>query len=69
MSKSDLEVILPIIARNPPIFPIIGGVILVLFGELVKIDPLASAGWSSLVTGFFLQLGWYLMIHAKSKYR
>jgi hypothetical protein len=69
MSKSDVEVILPIIVRNPPIFPIIGGVLLVLFGELVRIDPLASAGWSSLVTGLFLQIGWYVMINARSKYR
>ncbi|MFX0183388.1 MAG: hypothetical protein ACFE95_09940 [Candidatus Hodarchaeota archaeon] len=69
MSETEIEVVYDLIARNPPIFAIIGGVILVLFGELVKIEALVSSGWSSLITGIFLQIGWYVMINSRRKRR
>lgn len=69
MSETEIEVIYDLIARNPPIFAIIGGVILVLLGELVQLEALVSSGWSSLITGIFLQIGWYVMINSRRRRR
>lgn len=69
MSETELEIVYGLIARNPPIFAIIGGVLLVLLGELVEIEALLSSGWSSLVTGIFLQIGWLVMINSGRRRR
>jgi len=69
MSETEIEVVYDLIARNPPIFAIIGGVILVLLGELVQLEALVSSGWSSLITGIFLQIGWYVMINSRRRRR
>ncbi|MFX0052790.1 MAG: hypothetical protein ACFFAJ_15515 [Candidatus Hodarchaeota archaeon] len=69
MSETEIEVVFDLVARNPPIFAIIGGVILVLIGGLVNIDALITSGWSSLITGIFLQIGWYIMINSRRRRR
>ena len=69
MSETELEVVYDLIARNPPIFAIVGGVLLVLLGGLIEIEALVSSGWSSLVTGVFLQMGWIVMINSRRKRR
>lgn len=69
MSETEIEVVYDLIARNPPIFAIIGGVLLVLLGELVQLEALVSSGWSSLITGIFLQIGWYVMINSRRRRR
>ncbi|MFX1505103.1 MAG: hypothetical protein ACFFDC_03215 [Promethearchaeota archaeon] len=63
MSEPDIDVIYHLIARNPPIFIIIGGILIILLGELVDTELLIFSGWSSLITGLFLQLGWIVMIY------
>jgi hypothetical protein len=63
VSESDIDVIYHLIARNPPIFVIIGGILIILFRELINNELLICSGWSSLITGFFLQLGWIVMIY------
>ncbi|MFW9903571.1 MAG: hypothetical protein ACFFFH_04500 [Candidatus Thorarchaeota archaeon] len=63
MSEPDIDVIYHLIARNPPIFVIIGGTLIMLLGELINTELLIFSGWSSLITGFFLQLGWIIMIY------
>ncbi|MFX0013205.1 MAG: hypothetical protein ACFFB2_03000 [Promethearchaeota archaeon] len=67
MSETDLEVIFDLIARNPPIFAVIGGISLVLLGGILEIEALVSSGWSALVTGAFLQVGWIVMINSRRK--
>ncbi|MFX1283966.1 MAG: hypothetical protein ACFFB5_09940 [Promethearchaeota archaeon] len=63
MSETDIDIIYYLIARNPPIFVIIGGILIILLGELIDTELLIFSGWSSLITGVFLQLGWIVMIY------
>jgi len=63
MSEMDIDAIYHLIARNPPIFVIIGGILIILLGELINTELLIFSGWSSLITGVFLQLGWIVMIY------
>lgn len=63
MSEPEIDAIYHLIARNPPIFVIIGGILIILLGELINTELLIFSGWSSLITGFFLQLGWIVMIY------
>ena len=63
MSESEIDAMYHLIARNPPIFAIIGGILIILFGELINTELLIFSGWSSLITGVFLQIGWSVMIY------
>ncbi len=67
MSESDIDAIYDLIARNPPIFAIIGGILIILLGELIDTELLIFSGWSSLITGFFLQIGWFVMIYYRKR--
>ncbi len=63
MSEPEIDAIYHLIARNPPIFVIIGGLLIILSGELLNTELLIFSGWSSLITGVFLQIGWSVMIY------
>jgi len=68
MSSSDYRLLLRILAINPPLFAVLGGIALILGGTLVDESLIISSGWSSLVTGAFLQVGWWFRRYYKAKY-
>lgn len=67
MTQLEYETIRNLLLRNPPLFSIFGGIFLVLSGGLINIEILVSSGWSALITGVFLQIGWTLMLNSSKK--
>jgi hypothetical protein len=67
MSQVELDAVYSILIRNPPVFAVIGGTILILIGGLLDTEILINSGWSSFITGLFLEIGWLLMMNARKR--